>query len=126
MARTPPKHLRQGQKAEAQAKRYLIKRGLKLVTRNYRSPYGEIDLIMREHDALVFVEVRYRQNQKYGLAGETVDYRKQNRIRATAEHYLLANQDCSDRPCRFDVIALSGNLDGKMHENDVCWYINAF
>lgn len=126
MARTPPKHLRLGQKAEERARRFLSKRGLKLVTRNYRSPYGEIDLIMRERNVLVFVEVRYRRDGNYGLAAETIDHRKQYRIRATAEHFLLSNKHWADRPCRFDVIGLSGDLEGTIRAGSIHWYPDAF
>ena len=118
----PAKHLLRGQQAEDRARRHLCKQGLKLVTKNYRSPYGEIDLIMREHDTLVFVEVRYRSNQAFGLAAETVDRRKQNKLRATAEHYLQYKKISNDQPCRFDVVALSGH-DSEMTVN---WYSNAF
>lgn len=118
----PTKTLQRGQQAEEKARRYLCKQGLKLVTRNFRSRYGEIDLIMRERDTLVFVEVRYRSNQTFGLAEETVDWRKQARLRATAEYYLQSEKVSRDQPCRFDVMAISGH-DKKMTIN---WYTNAF
>jgi putative endonuclease len=126
MARTPPKHLRYGQKAEEQARQFLSKRGLKLVMRNYRSPYGEIDLIMREHNVLVFVEVRYRRDENHGLAAETIDHRKQRRIRATAEHFLLSKKHWADRPCRFDVIGLSGDIEDTIQTENIHWYPDAF
>ena len=118
----PAKHLQHGQQAEERARRYLCKQGLKLVTRNYRSPYGEIDLIMRERETLVFVEVRYRRNQAFGLAVETVDWRKQHKLRATAEHYLQNEKTSRDRPCRFDIMAISG--DNK--NGTIDWYPDAF
>jgi len=122
MARMPAKHLQSGREAEDHARRYLARRGLKLVTRNYRSPYGEIDLIMRERDMLVFVEVRFRQNTEFGLAAETVGPRKQARLRATAEHYLMNTKGASDKPCRFDVVALAGDpTNGSIN-----WYPDAF
>ncbi|MCG6976763.1 MAG: YraN family protein [Acidiferrobacterales bacterium] len=122
MARTPPKHLKSGQAAEDHALRYLTRHGLKLLTRNYRSPHGEIDLIMHERGTLVFVEVRYRRSTKFGLAAETVDARKQARLRATAEHYLLNIKGTSDQPCRFDVVTLGGNPV----KGTVDWYPDAF
>jgi len=118
----PAKHLQHGQQAEDRARRYLGKQGLKLVTRNYRSPYGEIDLIMREREMLVFIEVRYRRNQAFGLAAETVDWRKQNKLRATAEHYLQSHGKMRDRPCRFDVMAISGDS----RRGTIDWYPDAF
>lgn len=118
----PAKHLQRGQQAEQRARRYLCKQGLKPVTRNYRSPCGEIDLIMRERDTLVFVEVRYRSNEAFGLAAETVDWRKQQKLRRTAEHYLQNKKVAHDQPCRFDVVAISG-FDKKTSIN---WYPDAF
>jgi putative endonuclease len=122
MARMPAKHLQSGQAAEDHARRYLARRGLKLLTRNYRSPHGEIDLIMRERGTLVFVEVRYRRNARFGLAAETVDPRKQARLRATAEHYLMNTKGASDQPCRFDVVALGGDPT----KGTITWYPDAF
>ncbi|KPK49907.1 MAG: hypothetical protein AMS22_12950 [Thiotrichales bacterium SG8_50] len=122
MARKPAKHLQSGLKAEDQAQRYLARRGLKLLTRNYRSPYGEIDLIMRDRNVLVFVEVRYRRDARFGLAAETVDSRKQARLRATAEHYLINTKGACEHPCRFDVVALAGDpAKGSLN-----WYPDAF
>ncbi|MEE8388193.1 MAG: YraN family protein [Acidiferrobacterales bacterium] len=118
----PAKHLQHGRLAEERARRYLRKQGLKLVVRNYRSPYGEIDLIMRERETLVFVEVRYRRHQAFGLPAETVDWRKQNKLRATAEHFLQNKKNLRDCPCRFDVMTISGD-----HKNGtIDWYPDAF
>lgn len=118
----PARHLQHGQQAEERARRYLRKQGLKLVTQNYRSPYGEIDLIMRERETLVFIEVRYRRHKAFGLPAETVDWRKQRKLRATAEHYLQNNRKSGDRPCRFDVMTISGD-----HKNGtIDWYPDAF
>lgn len=122
MARKPAKHLLSGQKAEDRAMRFLSRQGLRLVERNYRSPQGEIDLIMCEGPALVFIEVRYRGNEKYGMAVETVDLHKQRKLRACAEHYLIHNVRWNDRPCRFDVVTVVGDpVKGKIH-----WYTDAF
>ncbi len=122
MVGTPPEHLKRGQRAEDRARRYLKKRGLKLVTRNYRSAYGEIDLIMCERDTLVFVEVRFRKSNDYGNPAETITIRKQARLRTTAEYYLLKNKQYRDRPCRFDVLTISGDPDG----DTIHWYPDAF
>lgn len=122
MARMPAKQLQSGREAEDHARRYLARRGLKLLTRNCRSPNEEIDLIMRERDMLIFGEVRYRRNTQFGLAAETVDLRKQARLRATAEHYLMNTKGTSDKPCRFDVVALGGDpANGSIN-----WYPDAF
>lgn len=86
--------------------RYLLARGLRLVERNYRGRGGEIDLIMRERETLVFIEVRYRRSGRYGSAAETVTSGKQQRLLATAARYLQRHR--LDLPCRFDVVGISG------------------
>jgi putative endonuclease len=95
-----------GAQAEALACSHLERAGLKLVARNYRCPQGEVDLIMDDHDTLVFVEVRYRRSVAFGTPAETVDRRKQARLQAAASHYLLTQH--ADCVCRFDVVAVSG------------------
>ena len=95
-----------GAQAEDLACAHLERAGLKLLARNYRCPQGEIDLVMDDRDALVFVEVRYRRTNAFGTPAETVDRRKQARLQAAAGHYLLTHS--ADRACRFDVVAVSG------------------
>lgn len=101
-------HLK-GEYYEAQALTFLQRQGLLLVDRNYRCRYGEIDLVMQEGDVLIFVEVRYRENQRHGGALESITKAKQERIWLTAHHYL---QKLSVTPrCRIDVIAFEGHDD---------------
>ena len=116
-----PKRLK-GDAIERLACRHLERQGLTLIERNYRSPFGEIDLVMQHQGALVFVEVRYRRHTRYGLPAETVDTRKQARLRATAEHYLQHDRRASNRPCRFDIVAVTENPDGERLD----WLQNAF
>jgi len=104
-----PINLSRGRKAEELASTRLQRLGLRLATRNYRSPFGEIDLVMQERDTLVFVEVRYRSNTDFGTPAETVDRRKQARLRATAEHYLQNTPRASKKACRFDIVAITGD-----------------
>ncbi len=106
-----------GQRAEAIACRYLQKHGLKLVEKNYRCRLGEIDLIMRDGEDLVFVEVRYRKTRAFGGAAASVDRTKRNKLIATATHYLQAKD--SRRNARFDIIAIEA---GEAIE----WIPNAF
>lgn len=110
-----------GQAAEALAAGYLEKQGLRLLERNYRSVHGEIDLVYRENSTLVFVEVRYRARSDYGTPAETVDSRKQARLRATAEHYLLTHRGSKSNG-RFDIVAISGDLTAATIE----WLKNVF
>ena len=65
-------HLDRGHNAEEQALKFLEQKGLTLITRNYRCRLGEIDLIMRDHPAVVFIEVRLRGKSKFGNAGESI------------------------------------------------------
>lgn len=108
-----------GDKAEMLAAAHLEKQGLRVVERNYRCRQGEIDLIMREGDTLVFVEVRLRTNTKFGGAAESITQQKQGKILQTARHYLAGQRKLP--PCRFDAVLLGG-LDGGTIE----WLKNAF
>ena len=118
-------HNEAGRRAEQGACNYLQQQGLRLVERNYACTRGEIDLIMQDRDTLVFVEVRYRRNAHYGSAAESVDWRKQGKLSATAAHYLQEHPKAARQACRFDVIALSGqNTAGN--KTNVDWIPNAF
>jgi len=97
-----------GQQAEDKAARFLEKRGLLVLTRNFRCRGGEIDLICRDRNALVFVEVRMRRNADYGGAGGSITVAKQRRIILAAQHYLLANAKAHS-DCRFDCVLLDGD-----------------
>lgn len=101
------KHLVTGQHAEQQALHFLQSRGLRLKERNFHCKMGEIDLVMKDDDTLVFVEVRFRQGSDYGEALETVTVRKQRKLIATANRYLQLKH--IDSACRFDIIALNGS-----------------
>jgi len=81
-------------------------RGLQILERNYRCRGGEIDLIARESDHLVFVEVRARSNPRYASAAASVDRRKQRRLLRCAQYFLQKNPWAAKMPCRFDVIAI--------------------
>jgi len=116
-----PSHLARGHSAEQAACDYLLGRGLGLVTRNYRTPHGEIDLIMRDAGTLVFVEVRFRRSRDFGGPAESVDRAKQAKLRASAAHYLQQHRDAAKQPCRFDIVALSGAGQGEIE-----WLPDAF
>jgi len=97
-----------GADAEAQAQQHLEAAGLRLVARNWRCRGGELDLVMRDRDTLVFVEVRSRASSAFGSALETVDARKQARLTLAARSFLKAHPEHAARPARFDVVALDG------------------
>ncbi|HZV61953.1 MAG TPA: YraN family protein [Methylophilaceae bacterium] len=107
-----------GGQAEALAAAYLQKQGLHLVTSNYHCRFGEIDLIMRDANTLVFVEVRLRSNDNFGGAAMSITATKRQRLVQTAQQYLQQNGDCT---CRFDAI-LMRTVDMQSIE----WIKNAF
>jgi len=92
-----------GKDAEARAEHFLQHEGLKPVARNYRCRGGEIDLVMRDGEHLVFVEVRYRSRDDFGGAAASVGRNKQRRLILAAQHYLQSSRWRG--PCRFDVVA---------------------
>ena len=96
-----------GQRAEQAAARFLERRGLETLARNYRTRFGEIDLVMRDDDAIVFVEVRYRSDPSWVRAAETVTGQKRRRIVLAARAFLRAHPRCLAHPCRFDVVAIA-------------------
>ena len=107
-----------GKDAEARAARYLEARGLHIVERNYRSRYGEIDLIARDGVTLVFVEVRARSSNAFGGAAASITAAKRKKLTRTALHYL-AGAGRTPR-CRFDAVLLAGD-DGPVE-----WIRDAF
>lgn len=104
MKHDQPQHI--GQQAENKACCYLQKQGLKLITRNFRCRYGEIDLIMQDQADIVFVEVRYRSNKNYAQGAESITPAKQQRLTNSAQCYLQRKKLWEKVPCRFDVVAM--------------------
>jgi putative endonuclease len=94
-----------GVEAERIAERFLLQHGLVLVERNYRCRFGEIDLVMREADTLVFVEVRLRGRADFGGAAASITGAKRERLLRAARHYLARLR--SAPVCRFDAVLLS-------------------
>jgi len=111
-----------GRWAESVARDFLEAEGLEPLCENYRCRRGEIDLIMRDGETVVFVEVRYRKADQFGSGAETVTLVKQRRVIATARHYLQHIADTESYPCRFDVVAISN--DAPAHK--VEWIRDAF
>ena len=109
-----------GKQAENIACEYLIKQGLSFIEKNYYCRQGEIDLIMNDKSTLVFVEVRYRKNNHYGDAKESITYKKQQKLHTTALHYMQKHSH--DKQARFDVIAITGDKNNHSFE----WIQNAF
>lgn len=101
---------RSGDRAEALALEALVSRGWQPVARNVRCKAGEIDLVMRDGDTLVFVEVRRRRSDNFGGAAASVDAAKRRRILRTAQWWLLGRYGQRAWPaCRFDVITFDAS-----------------
>lgn len=99
-----------GTKGEQIAEQYLRDQGLQIVEMNYRYGRGEIDIVARDGDVLVFCEVKTRYNDKFGPPECAITPRKQQQMRKVAEAYLYDN-DIHEQDCRFDVVAI------RMHGN---------
>ncbi len=108
-----------GKLAEQLAEKHLLQQGLKLVERNFRSRFGEIDLIMQDGEMLVFVEVRLRSSADFGGAAASIDSHKQQRLTRTARLYLA--QIKRYPPCRFDAVLIDDQQERKLQ-----WLKNAF
>ena len=103
-----------GDKYEEKAVKLLISRGYKILERNYRVKAGEIDIIAKFEDTIVFIEVKYRKTLKYGYGLEAVDYRKIRRIYNAAKVYLTLNKKLSSK-IRFDCISFLGDNNPLLH-----------
>lgn len=114
-----------GAEAEQWSRHYLEQHGLRTLESNYRTPRGEIDLIMMETETLVFVEVWLRNNPGYASAAQSITRAKQQRIIASAEHYLQAKKLVDKHPCRFDALCLTKDR-GNSKAYQVEWLQNAF
>ena len=97
-----------GSIGENLALQYLRKQKYKIICTNYTNFLGEIDIIAKDKNFLVFVEVKSRSTLEFGRPSEAVDARKQNKIREVATYYLKQNK-LFDSPCRFDVVEVLGD-----------------
>ncbi|MGE0799041.1 MAG: YraN family protein [Lautropia sp.] len=105
--RTPAQQ--SGDAAERSARALLERAGLTWLASNVRCKVGEIDLVMRDADALVFVEVRIRRSARFGGAAASIDFRKRLRLQRAAQFYLQRHYGARGWPaCRFDVVAIDG------------------
>ncbi len=94
-----------GREAEKRGERYLRKLGYKIIDRNFRCAFGEIDLIGRDKQDLVFIEIKFRSSDNFGTPKEFVVKEKQSRIIKTALHYLK-NKNIKNTNIRFDVLSM--------------------
>lgn len=112
--------MKPGAVAEQAAAHFLQQQGLRLIQANYRCRYGEIDLVLKDGNTLVFAEVRMRSGNGFGGAAASIDARKQARLIHTAQHFLSSLP--STPPCRFDAL-LMATPDGA---SGIEWIKNAF
>ena len=113
----PSPRSRLGRSAEILAAAELGKRGYEIITSNYHCRMGEIDLIAKDGDCLVFVEVRCKRTAEYGTPAESITPSKVRKLYATAQQYLL-DQELGDVACRFDVVAV-GAENGSLVVREV-------
>ena len=111
-----------GDRGERAARRALSAAGLRPLASNSGFRVGELDLVMRDGDTVVFVEVRYRASADFGGALASVDRGKRRRLVRAAQLFLVRHPALSQQPCRFDVVGLSGDPDRPQLE----WIRNAF
>jgi putative endonuclease len=111
-----------GSAFEQRACTELERAGLKLLARNYTTRYGELDLVMRDGDTVVFVEVRHRIRSGYGSAAMSITAAKQAKLVQTAQLWLAAHPQHAQRACRFDVVTYDGPGESAKME----WLRNAF
>ena len=97
-----------GQIGENLACAELERRGYAILARRYRTRHGEIDIVARDGETIVFVEVKVKDTAEFGSAAEAVGARKQRRIVSMAVDYLARNR-LTAKPCRFDVVAIDGS-----------------
>lgn len=97
-----------GREKEELAEEYLRQQGYEILDMNFYGRFGEIDIIARDGETLVFAEVKYRKSERFGNSLEAVDTRKQKKICQTALYYLARHHIADSVPCRFDVIGITG------------------
>jgi putative endonuclease len=113
--------LKIGAETEQFAHDYLLANGLIPVNRNFNTRRGEIDIIMQDKEQLVFVEVRFRQSNRFGSAEESITQQKRKKIKAAAAIYMQSH----NTQARFDVVALTGDSRSSS-QFSVNWIKNIF
>lgn len=119
-------HLITGESAEQLAKQYLLGQGLEFITQNFRCKQGEIDLIMQHNCSIIFIEVRYRKQIRFGSGAESVNHTKQKKLIATALSYLQQNPVQANQPARFDVVSITSRSTTTGTQPDIDWIQDAF
>lgn len=111
-----------GAQFEERARRDLERSGLRLLAQNYTTRHGELDLVMRDREAIVFVEVRQRAARGHGGAAASITRSKRDKLMRTASLWLADHPQHAQRTCRFDVVSYDGTGDGARMQ----WLRGAF
>ena len=98
-------NVKKGKIGEKIARKYLTSIGMTIICSNYKTKFGEIDIIAKLENQIIFVEVKSRMSKNYGLACEAVDYKKISKITSVAKYYLLTN-NLKNCEIRFDVLEI--------------------
>lgn len=101
-----------GNSGEEMAVNHLIKNDYEILERNFRCRSGEIDIVARDEEYIVFIEVKTRTGTNFGKAIEAINYRKKSRLLKTAAYYLLIT-GLTNNNCRFDVVTLQQDKNNK-------------
>lgn len=107
-----------GRAFEEKASAFLEEQGVRILERNFRYRQGEIDLVGIHEGCLVFVEVKYRRNERSGMPEEAVGAGKQMKICRVSDYFRIRNKNYQDMQVRYDVVAIGGE--------EIRWYKNAF
>jgi len=116
-------HNKKGEYAETIALKYLQSQGLTKLQKNFSCKCGEIDLIMKDNEFIVFIEVRYRKQTQFGHPLETIDYKKQQKIIKTIQYFLMKKPEYRQYPCRIDAVAI--NSQTQSGQEQIQWIKNA-
>ncbi|KGM53226.1 hypothetical protein N799_12005 [Lysobacter arseniciresistens ZS79] len=111
-----------GAAVEAAARAHLVEAGLRPIAANANYRLGELDLVMLDGEVLVFVEVRFRRDDRFGGGAVSVDWRKQAKLVRAAQLFLMRHRRYADAPCRFDVVDACGDPDAP----EINWIRDAF
>ena len=101
-----------GNKGEDVAAKFLKRNGYRIIARNYKTPLGEIDIIAKDGNTIVFIEVKTRTSNAFGYPFESVTRKKKDKLKKLALLYLKKN--AHESSARFDVISISSDKDMKM------------
>ncbi len=115
-----------GQAAEDAAESFLRKRGLKTLQRNFQCRLGEIDLVMRDGECLVFTEVRFRRPGQHGSGADSITLAKRRKLINSAGWYLRFKKISSHQVCRFDVVSVGLTVVSEKPQYDFNWIRDAF